>query len=112
MLYSEAVLALGHLQAAVLRMQMSKGANTAAELRTLLSQAGLAASKLRGFRDKHLDNLLDKGLSTLDLLATADEAALTEPPPLPITLRRALLDKFNPGARPAGAGGSCSICCI
>ena len=83
-------------------------AKTAAELREPLRQGGLEARELRGFRDEHLDILLYKGLSTLELLATADEAALKEAPLLPVTLRRALLAKFNPAAPTASTGGSCS----
>ena len=108
---TQKLLAVGHLHATVLPLQVLEVANTAAELRELLTQGGLAARKLCGFRDEHLKNLLDKGLSTLDLIATADEAVLTEPPPLPLTLRRALLAKFNPDALTASTGESCSTCC-
>ena len=105
-------LALGHLQAFVLPMQMLEVATTAAELRRLLRQQGLAESKLLAFRDEHMEILLSKGLSTPGMLATAREATYTEPPPLPLALREALLDKFNPDALPAGTGRSCSTCCI
>ena len=105
-------LALDHLQATVLPMQKLKVAKTPAELRRLLEQQGLEASKLLAFRDEHMEILLSKGLSTPGMLATAREAAYTEPPPLPLALREALLDKFNPGALPTGTGGSCSTCCI
>ena len=110
MLYSEA-LALGQLHATALPLQMLV-ADTAAELRQLLSQEGLAADYLNWFKDADLDNLLDKRLCTRDLLAIADEADLTEPPPLPPTLRYTLLAKFNPDALTASTGGSCAACCI
>ena len=104
------LLAFSHLHATVLPIQVL--ATTAAELRELLKQGGLAAGKLRAFRDEHLDILLNKGFSTPDMLATADEAMLTEPPSLPPALRRALVAQFNPAAAPtASTGGSCSICC-
>ena len=111
MLYTEAI-GTGQLQATVLLMQMLEVATTAAELRRLLNEGGLPVGQLCGFRDAHLENLLDKGLSTLQLLAKADEAVLIEPPPLPRILRQALLDKFNPAAPTASTGGSCSTCCI
>ena len=100
------LLALGQLHATALPMQMLEVANTAAELRQLLSQQGLAADYLNSFKDTDVDNLLDKRLCTRDLLAIADEAVLTEPPPLPRTLRRALLAKFNPVALTARTGRS------
>ena len=106
------LLALGRLHATALPMQMLKVADTAAELRQLLSQEGLAADHLNWFEDADLDNLLDKGLCTWALFATADGDDLTEPPPLPPTLRRALLAKFNPDALTASTGGSCPACCI
>ena len=105
-------LALGQLHATALPMQMLKVADTAAELRQLLSQEGLAADDLNWFEDADLDSLLEKRRCTWALLATADEAALLEPPPLPPTLRRALLAKFNPDALAASTGGSGSACCV
>ena len=94
----------------MLPIQVLKVATNAAQLRELLKEGGLAAGKLGAFRDEHLVNLLNKGFSTLDMLATADEAMLTEPTPLPPALRRALVDKFNPPAPTASTGGSCSTC--
>ena len=99
------LLALSHLHATVLPTQLLKVATNAAQLRELLKEGGLPAGQLCGFRDAHLENLLDKGLSTLQLLAKADEAVLIEPPLLPRILRQALLDKFNPAALTASSGG-------
>ena len=96
----------------MLLIQVLDIATNAAELRELLRRGGLAARELRGFRDEHLSTLLYKGLSTLELLATADEAVLTEPPLIPLILRRALLAKFNPDALTASTGASCSTCCV
>ena len=95
----------------MLPIQVLKVATNAAQLRELLKEGGLPAGQLCGFREAHLENLLDKGLSTLQLLAKADEAVLIEPPALPRILRQALLDKFNPAAPTASTGGSCSTCC-
>ena len=89
----------------MLPTQVLKVATNAAQLRELLKEGGLPAGQLCGFRDAHLENLLDKGLSTLQLLAKADEAVLIEPPLLPRILRQALLDKFNPAALTASSGG-------
>ena len=89
----------------MLPTQLLKVATNAAQLRELLKEGGLPAGQLCGFRDAHLENLLDKGLSTLQLLAKADEAVLIEPPLLPRILRQALLDKFNPAALTASSGG-------
>ena len=95
----------------MLPIQVLEVATTAAELRELLTQGGLAAGKLRAFTDTHLDIVLNKGFSTPDMLATVDEAMLAEPPSLPPALRRALVDKFNPPAPTASTGGSCSRRC-
>lgn len=61
------------------QQEVLKVAKNAAQLRELLTEGGLPAEQLCGFRDSHLENLLNKGLSTLQLLATADKAVLIEP---------------------------------
>ena len=86
-------------------MQKLELASSAAELQTLLEKQGLAEDLLACFQDAVLVNLLNKGFSTPDMLATADEDMLEEPPQLSPALRRTLLEQFNPG-------GSCSTCCI
>ena len=53
-------------------LQMIERANYPAELRQLLAEQGLADDHLLGFDDADLQNLLDKGLRTPEMLSLAD----------------------------------------
>ena len=86
-------------------LQMIERAKDPAELRQLLAEQGLSKNLILGFDDKDLQNLLDKGLRTRELLNLADVATLERPPPLLPVLTTALLRKFNPAALAASSGG-------
>ena len=76
-------------------LQEKGHAETPADLRQVLRDEGLADGEVRAFSDSLLQDLLNKGLTTPEMLARADMAGLKEQPSIPHFLAQTNVENKN-----------------